>query len=326
MIYRAIFFVMFVTAALVAASATQPRKQALLVLNKSDNTLAIVDPDALRLIGQVPTGEGPHEVATSSDGKLAFVANYGTAQRPGNTISVIDLESRKEVRRIDLSPLGRPHGITEAGGKIYFTVEANRAVARYDPASNKIDWIMGTGQNGTHMVVVAPDLKRLYTANIGSNTVTSITLGGQPGIEHISVGRGPEGIDISPDGRQLWVAHRNDGGLSIIEAATNKVAAQLRVGRMPIRVKFTPDGKRVLVTDAMTGELIVIDAAAREEIKRIQVGEAPVGVLIAPDNKRAFVASTRGNKVVIVNLESLEVVGSLQTGREPDGMAWARGI
>lgn len=319
MIYRAIIFAIW---AFILGGA-QPQKPALLVLNKSDNTLAIVDPDSLRVIGRVPTGEGPHEVAASPDGKLAFVANYGTGQRPGNTISVIDLESRKEVRRVNLGPLTRPHGITMAGGKVYFTVEANRAVARYDPASDKIDWIMGTGQNGTHMVVVAPDLKRLYTANIGSNTVTSVALDGQPGIEHISVGRGPEGIDISPDGREVWVAHRNDGGLSIIEAATNKVIAQLTVGRMPIRVKFTPDGKRVLVTDAMTGELVIIDAAARKEMKRIQVGGAPVGVLIAPDGKRAFVASTRDNKVAIVSLESLEVVGSIQTGREPDGMAWA---
>jgi len=36
-----------------------------------------LDPSAMKVVGHVPVGEGPHEVAT--DGKLAFVANYGLA-------------------------------------------------------------------------------------------------------------------------------------------------------------------------------------------------------------------------------------------------------
>src|ERR1700674_5639585 len=87
-------------------SAAETR--ALLVLNKDENALAIVDPVAMRVVGRVPTGEGPHEVTASSDGKFAFVANYG-ARNPGNTISVIDIAAQKELRRVDLGPLRRPH-------------------------------------------------------------------------------------------------------------------------------------------------------------------------------------------------------------------------
>src|SRR5215813_10907592 len=72
---------------------------ALLVLNKNDATLSIIDPASGKTLGTVPTGEAPHELAVSTDGKLAFVANYG-AQTPGNTISVIDLATRKELRKV----------------------------------------------------------------------------------------------------------------------------------------------------------------------------------------------------------------------------------
>lgn len=299
----------------------------LLVLNKSESTLAIIDPATLKVLARVPTGEAPHEVTASADGRFAFVSNYGTADRPGNTISVIDIAARKEVKRVELGALLRPHGISESNGKIYFTIEASRAVARYDPIAGRVDWTMGTGQTGTHMVVVARNSGKIYTANIGSDTISAIEPVAAPGvakITQISVGKGPEGIGISPDDREVWVSHRRDGALSIIDTATDKVKETIKVGRSPIRVKFTPDGKRVLVSDAEGGEVVVFDAATRKELKRIQVGSVPVGILMQPDGRRAFVASTQANKVVIINLEDLSLAGTIEPGKEPDGMAWAK--
>jgi YVTN family beta-propeller protein len=76
----------------------------LLVLNKAENSLALVDPATMQVVARVPTGEGPHEVVASADGRTAYVSNYG-AQQPGNTLSVIDLAARKEVRPEALGPL-----------------------------------------------------------------------------------------------------------------------------------------------------------------------------------------------------------------------------
>lgn len=299
--------------------------QQLLVLNKSDNTMAIVDPASLKVLATVPTGMGPHEVAVSADGKTAYVANYGTAKQPGSTLTVVDLATRKS-REVSLGALLRPHGIMESAGKIYFTAEGSRAVARLDPASERVDWLMGTGQSVTHMVVVAPKLNKLYTANIGSDTVTVVNLAapGPQQMKQIATGKGPEGMDLSTDGAELWVGTRGDGGLAIIDTATDTVKQSLHVGKMPIRVKFTPDGKRVLVSDAMAGEVVVFNAATRKEVKRIAVGEAPVGIQMAPDGKRAFVAATRADKIFELDLEKLEVARSLAPGKEPDGMAWAK--
>ena len=108
----------------------------------------------------MPTGEAPHELIASADGRLAFVCNYGTAERPGNTISVIDIAARKEIKRIDLGALLRPHGIAESNGKIYFTIEGSRAVARYDPVAGRIDWTMGTGQGGHSYGRGGPDVRK----------------------------------------------------------------------------------------------------------------------------------------------------------------------
>jgi YVTN family beta-propeller protein len=325
------------------AANAAPSQPLLLVLNKAEATLSIIDPSTMRVVGRVPTGEGPHEVATSADGRLAYVTNYG-GQKPGNSLSVIDLAAAKEVRRVDLGPLLRPHGIVERGGKIYFTAELARAIARYDPATDKVDLIVGTGQNITHMLVMHPQRPVVYTANILSDTATALELdkpeqpGPPPRVTQIKVGPRPEGIDISPDGKELWVGHNDDGGVSVIDTETHKVKETLKVGGMPIRVKFTPDGRRVLISSPPTGELTVLDAATRKEIKRLRLGqppaegsptgEVPIGVLITPDSRSAFVALTIVGKpgpgrVVRVDLERLEVAGNVETGQGPDGLGWA---
>jgi YVTN family beta-propeller protein len=316
----------FVWTALLAAAGTP--SPALLVLNKEDSALAIVDPVAGKVVGRVPTGEAPHEVTASADGKLAFVANYG-ARDAGSTISVIDLAAQKELHRVDLGPLRRPHGITFADGKIYFTAEVNKLIARYDPAINQIDWLLGTGQNGTHMVLLSKDRNHIFTANIGSDSIAVIDrVSGPLGWSEtvIPVGKGPEGIDVSPDEKELWAAHSRDGGVSIIDLAGRKVIDTINVGtKRSNRLKFTLDGKRVLISDLEAGDLVVLDAPSRKEIKRMKLGRNPEGILMAPDGAHAYVAVAGDNHVAIIDLKTLEVTGHISTGSGPDGMAWAEG-
>ena len=317
-------------AALVAANAllaAQSTTGRLLVLNKEDATLAIVDPGSGNVLGTVPTGQGPHELVTSTDGKHAFASNYGTGPAPGHTISMIDIASRKELRRIDVAPLSRPHGLAFVNGKLYFTIEADKKIARYDPATDKIEWQFDTGQNGTHMVLPTKDAKTIFTSNIGSDSVSMIEQGanGQWTQTVIPVGKGPEGIDLSPDGKQVWSAHSRDGGVSIIDVAAKKVVQTINVGtKRSNRIKLTADGKFALISDLEAGDLIVLDAPARKEIKRIALGRSPEGILIAPDGSHAFVAVNGDNNVAVVDLKTWAVTSRISAGTGPDGLAWVR--
>src|SRR5437773_2748716 len=157
-------------------AALTARADTLLVLNKSDATLMFVDTATLTTVATIRTGDGPHEVAVSDDGKIAVVANYGTAPNPGTTLSVVDVPNRKQLRRFTLPGLLRPHGIAAVGSKFWFTAEGSRVIARYDADSNQIDFISGSGADVTHMIIVERGEKTLYTANIGSNSVTVFDL------------------------------------------------------------------------------------------------------------------------------------------------------
>ncbi len=300
----------------------------LLVLNKADSTLAFVDPASLEVITKIAVGNAPHEVAVSADGRIALVANYGTGPEPGSTISIIDISARKELKRLGL-PVTRPHGTYAVGSHIYFTAEGSRVVARYDVPTGTVDWIGGSGQEVTHMVVVAPNEKKIYTANIGSHSVTLFDLSEAPRrlpMKQIAVGKGPEGIDLSPDGRELWVSHRGDGALSVIDTATDKVIQTVTTGtKMANRVKFTRDGKRVLISDPPANQVLVLDAASRQLVKKIDTEAGPSGILITADGKRAYIACANAGRVQLLDLETLTVTGSVATGNQPDGMAWVAG-
>jgi YVTN family beta-propeller protein len=311
------------SAVLIAAETPSP---ALLVLNKEEATLSIVNPSTLKIVGHTPTGEGPHEVAASSDGKLAFVGNYG-GKTPGSTISVIDLAGQTEIRRVDLGVLRRPHGMFFADGRVYFTAEVNKIIGRYDPTGNQVDWLLGTGQNTTHMVIVNKDGSKLFTANIGSDSIGIIERVGANGWNEtvVPVGKGPEGIDVSPDGAQIWTAHSRDGGVSIVDIAGKKVIQTLQLGtKRSNRLKFTPDGKLVLISDLDGGDLVVLDVSSKREIKRMKLGRSPEGILVAPDGERAYVAVNGDNYVAVIDLKTLAVTGRISMG-SPDGMAWVSG-
>ena len=310
----------------IVAAAAQSGGGRLLVLNKEDATFVIVNPDSGAVLAKVGVGQGPHELVASTDGKYAFASNYGTGGAPGHTISMIDIAAQKELRRIDVAPLSRPHGLAFTQGKLYFTAEADKKIARYDPAADKIDWQFETGQNATHMVLPTRDLRTIFTSNIGSDSVSAISQSGGSWTQTvIPVGKGPEGIDLSPDGREVWSAHSRDGGVSVIDVATKKVVATIDAGtKRSNRIKLTPDGRYAIVSDDGSGDIVVLDASARTVFKRFAVGKSPEGVLIPPDGGRAFVAVNGDNAVAVVDLKTWTVTKKLQTGTGPDGMAWLR--
>lgn len=316
-----------VIAALLFASIA--RADTLLVLNKRDATLAFVDPATMKVVGKISTGEGPHEVAVSEDGKTAVVCNYGTGPNPGTALMIVDVATRRQTGWLRLPGLLRPHGIQAVGSRFYFTAEGSRAVARYDAPTDRIDWIGGTGAETTHMLVVAPGEKKIYTANIGGNSVSVLDLTNAPRqttLKQIAVAKGPEGIDLAPDGSAVWVSGRTpEGGISVIDTKTDAVVRTIPTStKFANRLKFTHDGKQVLISDPTNGDITILDATSGEVVKKVTTAAGPSGIQLTPDGKRLYVACAAAGKVQAYDTATWTVAGEVETGNEPDGMAWAK--
>jgi DNA-binding beta-propeller fold protein YncE len=324
--------------AMVLAQA-EPRG-VLLVVTKQSHALAIVDGATLRVLARVPIGEDPHEVVVGPDGRTAYVSNYGEATL--HTLAVVDLAARKPLPPIDLTPLRGAHGLMVHEGMLWFTAEGSKALGVFNPGTSRIEAVLGTGQNKTHLVWVSRDGARVVASNAGSGTmsifdqveVKPVMVPGAPaapaayttlGWKHtlVPVGMGAEGFAVSPDEREVWVGNQ-DGTISIIDLGTEKVVATL-AGDVPgaNRLKFTPDGRFVLVTMHTGKDLVVFDAHTRQVVKRIPIEQRGAsGIQVQPDGKRAFVSCPRDHYVAVVDLVRFELAGKIDAGLEPDGLAW----
>lgn len=340
-------FTALLTAALLltrtGAGAQLASGPALLVVLRSEPAgpvLGIVDPVAGKIVSRVPIGIDPHGVAVSEDGKMAYVANtnaHGKTVPDGDSISVVDIAARKEIRRVEIGQGSRPHEIRVLGGKAYFSASGFKAVGRYDLTRHKIDYF-GLGQNGPHMFAVSKDGKRIFAANNGSGTVSVVDGEGPPDwtTTIVPVGKTPEGTDLSPDGTEVWTVNEESGSVSIIDAVKKTAKETVDLGTDHAnRLRFTPDGKRVVVLDREIGEVVVVDAASRKTVKNIKLpgdtsgqGVSLGDLVVLPDASRVYVAadgraSGAAHYIAEIDLKTLEVTRRIEMPTTPDGLAWA---
>jgi YVTN family beta-propeller protein len=306
-----------------AAAQTTP-KTALLALSKQDHTLALIDPANLHVLARIPVGDDPHEVIASADGKTAYVSNYGSGAY--HTLAVIDLVGQKQMPFIDLGALRGPHGLDFEGGKVWFTAEAAKAIGSYDPATAKIDWIMGTGQDRTHMVYVFPGGKRIVTTNVSSATVTIMDkiegrLGGPP--QGMAPGGGPPpGMQPNggapqggPAGAPGMPGTPGTGGPQGPPPGTPGGDWQLTVipvGRGSEGFDVSPDGKELWVANAQDGTVSVIDIAAKRVVATLAVNVPGANRLkFTPDGKKVLVSP--GSALVILDAATRKEIKRLPT-------------
>ena len=297
-------------------------REALLVGEKAAGRLVIIDPETLEIVARIPAGGNLHELA--SDGRYVYIGS----NLPG--ITVVDAIAQKRVESIDISAFGDRHAITFAGSHLYVGHETNRLISRYDPATKKFDEVIGL-PGGSHMLIVTPDEKRIFTASSNGSIIAIIDrLTNERGQKNLAFTTFPgdtrmEGMAVSPDGNEFWALHMNAKKISIINVNEKKLVSTISFeGGLNNRIKFTNDGKYVLMNELQGNELRVWDVATRKEVKRIDVGAGGEGIFMDPVRPRAYYTVSAGNKLVVIDTNTMTVIKEIHDLQNPDGMDWFR--
>lgn len=317
-------------AALGAATAAAPplagqsadgRTGTLVVVNKEPNTVTFIDLASGEILGTLPTGPTPHELAMSSDGRRAVATNYG-----GSTLTVLDVAGMTVVRTVDLGEYRRPHGAFFLPGDslLAVTSEASRSVLLVDVAAGAVDRVIGTEARGSHMVAVTGDGSTLYTGNISDGTVSRLDVASGALTRTYPVPPAPEAITVSRDGRHVWVGSNDRGVVSILDTATGEVTTPLEGFQWPYRIRLIPERGLAVIPDLRGEALRFVDLESREDLSTLELpGAGPQGVAVTEDRGTLFLSLNARGRVAVIDLATRSVVRTLESGPTPDGIGWS---
>lgn len=320
------------------ALAQERPRGTVVVSNMNDNTAMILDAESGRTLATLPTGEGPHEVAASHDGRRAVVSNYGVRGKPGHTLTLIDVEKLDTVRTIDLRDYQRPHGMVFLPGDTLLAVtsEVSRAVLLVDVRSGSVIGTRPSSGRGTHMVGLSARGDRIVMGNIADGTVTTLDPLAQDSGRVIRVAAQPEGVAISPDGAFAWAGSNRDSVVLVVDLKAGTVADTIRGFGLPYRMAVSPDGRTAVVTDPVKARVRILDAATRRQRFDIAVpadslvataevagSPSPEGVTISRDSRWAFVTLQGRNRLATIDLNRGVIVALAPIGNWSDGVAFS---
>ena len=306
------------------AAESDPLSGTLLVGNKGEDSLSFIDLESGKEIARRDTGNQPHEIAVSPDGRLAAIVSYG-----GESIDIFDIAAMEKIETVSLAPARRPHGILWLDdGRIMATTEGSDSVTIISPptgeAQQRQTSMISTGQKGSHMLAVTPDKSRAFVTNMQSGTVSVLNLEEMTKITDLPAGTVPEGLAITPDGKTVWVADRSGDMLRIFDAESLEELAMIKTGKFPIRVAISPDGKTAVTSNLGDGALGLFDVATLEPAGEINVsGSADsrqVTILFSPDGKMLYVAETGPDMIAEVDMATGKVLRRFQAGADGDGL------
>jgi len=303
----------------------------LLVANKGDQTLGIVDPRAGQQIATVAEGGTTgHEVAASPDGRTAYVPIYGNSGvgqpgTDGRNMIVVDIASRKVVGNVDFGHGVRPHCavIGPKDGLLYVTTELDKTISVIDPRTLKIVGSIPTGQAESHMLALTADGKRGYTANVGPGTVSVLDMENRETITVIPVSGVVQRIALSPDGKMAFTSDQTKPRLAVIDTVSNEVKTWIPLPAPGYGTAPTPDGRWLVVAVRTANKVAVVDLGAMKVAQVIDVPAAPQEVAVRPDGQVAYVSCDASHKIAAIRTSNWTVEKLIDAGPGADGLAWA---
>ena len=254
-ISRFAFFTAAFCAAVSSSSAADVSSGGrLLVCNKGDHTLGVIDTARGRQIAVIQEdGVTGHEVIASPDGSRAFVPIYGNSGvgspgTDGQLIQVIDLASFRIAATIDLGKGLRPHcaQIGPKNGHLYVTTEIGNCITEIDPATLKVVGSIPTGEPESHMLVISGNGRRGYTANVASGTVSVLDMKARKLVTIIPVAPKIQRIGISTDDKWVFTSDQTKPEIAIIDTKKNAVASSIPLPAKAYGSIPTPDGQWLL--------------------------------------------------------------------------------
>ena len=175
------------------------------------------------------------------------------------------------------------------------------------------------------MVALPADSDKVYTPNMGSNTVSELDIATGKLLRKITTEQIPEAITINKEGNELWVGSNKEGFVSVYDLIENKRIKQWSGYGFPYRILLTEDQNFAVVPDFKKDTLDIIDVQTKRKVNTVSFDRksVPKGVIFHPNDRTLFMSAYGKDKVIAVDITSGQKLFTLPTGDGPDGIGYS---
>lgn len=205
-----------------------PKDGLLYVTTELDQSVTVVDPKTLKVVGSIPTGQAEsHMLAISHDGKRGYTANVG----PG-TVSVLDMDARKMIKVIPVSAKTQRISVSMDDKWVFTADQTKPQLAVIDTNTDLVKrWIplegVGYGTAPTR------DGRFLLVTIVDKHNVAVIDLKSMKVVRSVGVSSDPQEVVVSADGKTAWVSCETANQVIGIDLASWNLTAAMQTGKMP---------------------------------------------------------------------------------------------
>ncbi len=188
-----------------------PDGATVVVSNRGDNTVSLIDARLLRVRATLPVCRQPEDIAILADSSKAFVACSGSGQ-----VASINLKKESVLALLDVGRTPVSLALKPDGGELIVCNFDSDSISIIETGNDEVGSSEVIGQHPSHGIVTL-DNSRLYVTNFGSDSVAvyDIDLGRRLAV--MPVGRHPDGMALSQDQNYLLVLDTQSGDVTVIQ-------------------------------------------------------------------------------------------------------------
>jgi DNA-binding beta-propeller fold protein YncE len=249
-------------------------------------------------------------------GGIAFVLNSA-----GASISVIDMATQKEVRRIPA--LREPHhlALSPDGTSLLVGDTSGNEMIFLDPRTGEVQKRMPVAD--PYQLWFSPDGKFLTVNGLARNQVDVYDAASMKLVKRFHVVATPSHLAYSPDSSTVFVSLQDSDKLAAFDLRTMTEKWTMPVGKTPAGVLWL-NGK-VLVADMGTDYIALVDPATGNVLEHVPTGKGAHQLFLSPDRKILWVNNRAGGTTVSLDAATLKPIRSYAIPGGPDDMDFAPG-
>jgi DNA-binding beta-propeller fold protein YncE len=242
---------------------------------------------------------------------VAFIVNSA-----GASISVVDMATLKEVRRIPT--LREPHhvALSPDGRSLLVGDTAGNQMMFLDPNTGAVQQRLPI--TDPYQLAFSPDGKFLTVNGLARNQVDVYDAATMRLIKRFPVVATPSHLDYAPDSSAVFVSLQDR--LAAFDLRTMREKWTMPVGKTPAGVLWL--NGRVLVADMGTDYVAAVDPETGKVVEHIETGKGAHQLFLSPDRKILWVNNRAGGTTVSLDSTTLKPIRTYKIPGGPDDLAF----